>query len=84
MRLKLYTGSTRKPNNYIYDDSLGSAISENGRHEGVAVVIEGVELVFDNHHPNGIRRDEWLDNLQFHAKLWAGKSFEITEEELGR
>ena len=69
--------------NYIYDDSMGLAISENGSHEGVAVVIEGVEIVFDNHHPNGISRDEWLANLQFHDQLWAGKSFEITEEEFG-
>lgn len=31
-RIKLYTGSAVKPNNYIYDDSVPKeAISENGR-----------------------------------------------------
>ena len=59
---------------------MGEAISENGRHEGIAIVINASEIVFDNHHPNGIPRDEWLLNLQFHDKIFKGKQFQITEE----
>ena len=81
-RIKLYTGSAIKPNNYIYDDSVSrEAISENGRHEGILIVINGVEMVFDNHHPNGLPRDEWMANLQFHNKIFYGRQFQITEEE---
>lgn len=40
---------------YIYDDSVpGDAISMNGRHEGISILINEIEMVFDNHHPNGI------------------------------
>ena len=79
-RIKLYTGSTVRPNNYIYDDTVpGEAISENGRHEGIAVVINATEIVFDNHHPEGIPRDEWMENLQFHAKIMNRRQFQVTE-----
>lgn len=38
---------------YIYDDSvLENPISLNGRHEGIAMLINEVEIIFDNHHPN--------------------------------
>lgn len=80
-RIKLYTGSMRKPNNYIYDDSIGGdAISENGRHQGIAIIINQVEIVFDNHHPLGVTKQEWLLNLQFYNKLFFNQEFQITEE----
>ena len=81
--IKLYTGSVSAPNNYIYDDSVpGDAISENGRHEGIAILINDVEMVFDNHHPDGVPRDEWMANLQFHGKILSGQQFQVTEEEV--
>ena len=82
-QIKLYTGSLIKPNNYIYDDSvpIEEAISENGRHQGIAIVINDVEIVYDNHHPAGLPRDEWMSNLQFHAKIFNGWQFQVNEEE---
>ncbi|UBF29666.1 hypothetical protein K9N68_25880 [Kovacikia minuta CCNUW1] len=80
-RIKLYTGSVMKPNNYILDDSVpNEAISENGRHEAVSVVIDSQEIVFDNHHPEGLPKLQWLANLQFHNKMMLGWEFQITEE----
>lgn len=69
-------------NSYIYDDSVpGDAISINGRHEGIAIIIEGQEIVFDNHHHNGIVRGEWMSNILFYGLVYTGQSFEITEQE---
>jgi hypothetical protein len=57
-RIKLYNGYGRGRNSGIYDDSVpGDAISENGRHEGIAMVINSIETIFDNHHPDGLTRD---------------------------
>ncbi|MCL1464586.1 hypothetical protein LAY41_09105 [Argonema galeatum A003/A1] len=54
-RVKLYTGDAASWDSRIYDDSIpGDAISVNGRHEGIAIVINGIETVFDNHHHDGI------------------------------
>ncbi|MBD2202390.1 hypothetical protein H6G33_36160 [Calothrix sp. FACHB-1219] len=80
-RIKLYTGSAIGRNSYIYDDSLsGDAISLNGRHQGVAIIINEVEIIFDNHHLDGLTREQWLGNLQFYNKLYSGQQFQITEE----
>ena len=69
-------------NSYIYDDSVpGDAISTNGRHEAIAIIIEGLERVFDNHHPEGISRDEWMSNLLFYGLVYAGQEFQVTEGE---
>ena len=66
---------------YIYDDSIGGdAISENGHHQGIAIIINKVEIVFDNHHPLGVKKEEWLLNLQFYNKLFFDQEFQITEE----
>jgi hypothetical protein len=81
-RIKLYTGSLKKPNNFIYDDSVpGEAISYNGRHEGILVIIHSQEIIFDNHHPEGIPTTQWFANLQFHNRVMLGHEFQITEEE---
>ncbi|NEQ66666.1 MAG: hypothetical protein F6J86_24800 [Symploca sp. SIO1B1] len=83
-RIKLDTGAAIDDrNNFIYDDSIISvdAISENGRHEGIAILINGVETIFDNHHPDGLLRDEWIENLQFFGKIHLGQDFQITEED---
>jgi hypothetical protein len=61
-RIKLYTGYGRGRNSGIYDDSVpGEAISVNGRHEGIAIVINNIEIIFDNHHPDGLNREHLMD-----------------------
>ena len=79
-RIKLYTGDAIEWDSVIYDDSVpGEAISLNGRHEGIAIIINEVETIFDHHHPNGLPRDEWMANLQFHSKIFYGTQFQVTE-----
>ncbi len=81
-RIKLYTGYGRGRNSGIYDDSVpGEAISENGRHEGIAIVINSIETIFDNHHPDGLTRDKWMANLLFHGKIFNGLQFIVIEED---
>jgi hypothetical protein len=81
-RIKLYTGYGRGRNSGIYDDSVpGDAISENGRHEGIAIVINSRETIFDNHHPDGLTRDQWMANLLFHGKIFNGLQFIVIEED---
>lgn len=80
-RIKLYTGFGRGRNSGIYDDSVPrDAISENGRHEGIAIVINNIETIFDNHHPDGLTKEQWMTNLQFHGKIFNGLRFIVTEE----
>ncbi|OUL26905.1 hypothetical protein BV372_26130 [Nostoc sp. T09] len=80
-RIKLYTGSAIGRNSYIYDESVsGDAISLNGRHQGIAIIINEVEMIFDNHHPDGLLREHWLANLVFYNKLYSGQQFQVTEE----
>lgn len=79
---RLYTGSGVDRNSYIYDDSVpgGEPISTNGRHEEIAIWIEEVEMVFDNHHPNGLPQAQWMSNLLCFGKLHLGRQFQVTEE----
>lgn len=68
-------------NCFLYDDSIGGdAISETGYHEGVIVIIDRAEIVFDNHHPQGIPKREWLANFQFFGKIHLGQELVIIEE----
>ncbi len=79
--IKIDTGSSTGRNSYIYDDSVpGDAISLNGHHQGISIVINEIEIVFDNHHSNGIPKIQWLANLQFYGKIHNNKSFQITKE----
>jgi hypothetical protein len=52
-------------------------IADNGRHQGIAIDIGGGEMVFDNHHPNGIPKEEWLPNLVFPSKITGGREFKL-------
>jgi hypothetical protein len=81
-RIKLYTGAGEDDrNNFIYDDNIPvEVISENGRHEGITIVINGEEMVFDNHHHDGLSRDVWMANLQFFGKIHLRQEFQVTEE----
>jgi len=78
--IKLYTGTAIGWDSNIYDDILEECISTNGRHEGIAIIINRVEVVYDNLHPEGLSVEQWIDNLQFHGKLYQGKEFKINEE----
>jgi len=80
--IKLYTGASTGANSFIYDEAFPEeAISTNGRHQGIAVIINGIETVFDNHHPAGISRDEWMANFLFQGLVHFGQQFQITEIE---
>ncbi len=79
--VSLLTGSGIGRDSYIYDESVsGDVISINGRHQGIMIIIDGVEMIFDNHHPDGITRNQWLANLLFYNKLYNRQQFQITEE----
>ena len=80
-RIKLDIPQPIKENgDLIYDDSLdlpdNEAISLNGHHEGIAIIVNGEEMVFDNHHPNGVPTQEWENNLVFRGKLYRGVNFQ--------
>ncbi|MFM5898221.1 MAG: papain fold toxin domain-containing protein, partial [Dolichospermum sp.] len=76
-RIKLYTGSAIGRNSYIYDETVSkNAISLNGRHQGIEIIIDEVEMIFDNHHPDGITKAQWLINLLFYDKLYHGQQFQ--------
>jgi hypothetical protein len=80
--IKLFTGTTIGRSSYIYDDSVpGEPISLNGCHQGIVIAINAVEIVFDNHHPNGVPRNEWMNNLLFYGKVHLSQDFQVTEEE---
>jgi hypothetical protein len=81
-RIKLYTGFSIGRNSYIYDESVpGDAISLNGYHEAIVIIIDDQEIVFDNHHPEGITKNEWMSNLLFDGLLYQGQQFQITEDD---
>ncbi len=76
----LSTGSTKEPFCNIYHERLQENISTNGRHEAIAVQINEQELIFDNIHPVGISRVDWINNLYSPIQDFGG-DFEITETE---
>ncbi|MEK0182760.1 MAG: hypothetical protein EAZ98_02635 [Oscillatoriales cyanobacterium] len=79
-KVKIYTGSAKGKYGNIYHDDLGQNIATNGRHEGIAVKIDGEELIFDNIHNEGIPKQEWLGKFYCLA-LDLGGQFEIAEIE---
>ncbi len=80
-RIKINTGSSEEPLGNIYHDGLQQNISTNGKHQGIAVVIDGEELIFDNINHQGIPRKIWLNNLYCPIKDF-GYDFQITEIEI--
>lgn len=77
-RIKLDTPRQTDYDDVIYDDSLpfgSDAIADTGHHEGIAIRINGEEKVFDNHHPNGVTTEQWLNNLVFDSKVRFGAKF---------
>jgi RHS repeat-associated protein len=60
--IKIVKPTKAKEYDYIYSDSQGKVISTNGEHFGV--LANG--LVYDNLHPDGLPRDQWLND--FHSR----------------
>lgn len=79
-QISLSTGTTEDPFCNIYHERLQQNISINGRHEAIAVEIDGQELIFDNIHPEGISRVDWINNLYCPVQDLGG-NFQITETE---
>jgi hypothetical protein len=79
-KVKIYTGSAKGKYGNIYHDDLGQNIATNGRHEAIAVQINGEELIFDNIHNQGISKQEWLGKFYCLA-IELGGQFEIAEIE---
>ena len=77
-QIELDTGSQDPIYGRIYDDSVGQLITTTGHHEGIAVDIDGEEIVFDNLHPEGLPRIIWRQNL-YSPILEVGREFQITE-----
>ncbi|XWK88533.1 MAG: papain fold toxin domain-containing protein [Phormidium sp.] len=79
-QVKIYTGNAEGKFGNIYHDDLQQNIATNGHHEGIAVEIDGIEVIFDNIHQEGIPRQDWLAKFYCLA-LDLGGQFEITEIE---
>jgi len=76
-QIELFSGSVQDPFCNIYHDGLGCNISINGRHVGIQVLIDDINLIFDNLHPEGIPRVEWINS--FYCPIQdLGGSFQIT------
>jgi hypothetical protein len=80
-RIKLDAVKQVKEDDNIYDDSHPPKaapdyiISTNGHHEGIAIKINGEEKVFDNLRPDGVPRQQWMNNLTYHSKIFGGPDF---------
>jgi hypothetical protein len=77
-QIELDTGSQDPIYGRIYDDSIGELIATTGHHEGIAVEIDGEEIVFDNLHPEGLPKTIWRQNL-YSPILEVGRDFQVTE-----
>ena len=77
-QISLFTGSTEDPFCNIYHEELQKNISINGRHVAIAILVEEQEIVFDNIHPGGIIKTQWLDNFYCPIQDLGGQ-FEIAE-----
>jgi Papain fold toxin 2 len=77
-RISLYTGSVEEPFCNIYHDLLGRNISTNGRHVAIAVDLNGQEWIFDNIHPAGLPRVNWINNLYSPVQDMGG-DFQVSE-----
>ncbi len=77
-QINLFTGSTEDPFCNIYHEILKQNISTNGQHQAIVLEIEGEELVFDNIHPQGVSRVNWINNLYCPIKDIGG-DFQITK-----
>jgi hypothetical protein len=80
-QIKLDLGRQDLPWSVIYDLRREQQIATNGYHEGIAIVIDGQEIVFDNIDYNGVSREDWIQNLTSPTLELGLGSFLIIEEE---
>lgn len=77
-QIALDTGSQDPIYGRSYDDSIGQLIATTGHHEGIAIKIDGEEIVFDNLHPEGMPKTIWRQNF-YSSILEVGREFQVTE-----
>jgi hypothetical protein len=65
----------------IYDLRREQQISTNGYHEGISIIFDEQEIIFDNIDHYGVTRQEWLQNLTSPTLEMGIGSFKIIEEE---
>ena len=80
-QVKLDLGRRDLPWSVIYDLKGEQQIATNGYHEGIAITIEGEEIIFDNIDSSGVRKQEWLQNLTSPTIEMGMGNFQIREEE---
>lgn len=61
--IRVETASNRGTVGIIWDDIAERQIATNGYHEGISIEMNGVEIVFDDVHPEGLPRSQWITNL---------------------
>lgn len=76
--IKVDTGSSDGYMGIIYHLVVQEQIALNGHHEGIVVVIDGQELVFDNIDHEGVPKEVWLQNL-YSPIMDMGEKFQIVE-----
>lgn len=65
----------------IYDLRREQQIATNGYQEGIMIVIDGQEIVFDNIDYSGVLKEDWIQNLTSPTLELGLGNFLITEEE---
>jgi hypothetical protein len=78
VKIQLDTGSQDSIYGRIYDDSIEDLIATTGHHEGILLMIEEQQIVFDNIHVTGISKAAWLANL-YSPIFEIGRTFQVTE-----
>jgi RHS repeat-associated protein len=68
-RIRIETISNVGREGTIYSKTAEDIIATNGYHEAVVVKINGVDMVFDNIHPQGIPKTQWFDDLETFVDL---------------
>ena len=80
-RIKLSLERQDLPWAVIYDLRREQQVSTNGYHEGISIILNEQEIIFDNIDHGGVSRQEWLQNLTSPTLELSMGNFEIVEEE---
>lgn len=79
--IKLDLGRQDLPWSVIYDLRRKQQIATNGYHQGISIIIDEQEIIFDNIDWSGVTRQEWLQNLTSPTLELGMGSFNIIESE---
>ncbi|NJL89422.1 MAG: hypothetical protein HC916_06175 [Coleofasciculaceae cyanobacterium SM2_1_6] len=80
-RIKLSLERRDLPWAVIYDLRREQQISTNGYHEGILIILNEQEIIFDNMNNGGVSRQEWLENLTSPTLEIGVGNFKVVEEE---